>query len=63
MFLINFTQKLLQEIKLVQFRIMSFLLSLTHVMVEKLLFLGQIFIIKILMDLHAMRLNHISVII
>ena len=31
------------------------LLSLTHVMVEKLLLLGQIFEIDILMDLHGMR--------
>ena len=40
-----------------------FLLSLTQVMVKKILFQGQIFEIEILMDLHAMRTpeseNHI----
>ena len=39
------------------------LLSLTHVMVEKVLFLGQIFELEILMGLHVMRTpeskNHI----
>ena len=33
----------------------TFLLSFTHVMVEELIFLGQIFEMKILMDLHVMR--------
>ena len=41
----------------------AFLLSLTHVMVDKALFLGQIFEMEILMDLHVMRAveskNHI----
>ena len=40
-----------------------FLLSLTHIMVEKVFFLGHIFEIEILMDLHVMRTpeleNHI----
>ena len=35
--------------------IFLFLLFLTHVMFEKVLFLGQIFEMEILMDLHAMR--------
>ena len=41
----------------------EFLLSLTHVMVEKVLFWGQIFKMEILMDLNVMRFpepeNHI----
>ena len=41
----------------------SFLLSLIHVMVEKVLFLGKIFQMEILMKLHVMRVpeseNHI----
>ena len=32
-----------------------FLLSLTHVMIEKVLFFGQIFKMEILMNLHVMR--------
>ena len=33
----------------------SFLLSLTHIKVEKVLFLGEIFELEIKMDLHVMR--------
>ena len=35
--------------------LITFLLSLTHVIVEKILFFGQIFEIEILVDLHVMR--------
>ena len=47
--LIKMTADLVSELEVV------ILLSLTHVMVEKVLFLGQLFEMEILMDLHAMR--------
>ena len=45
----------MNELKLTQIELIFFLLSLTQVMVQKVLFLSQIFEMDILMGLHDLR--------